>query len=191
MVYPSPEARFEVSTVNALIPDEEVLFFNYSTNAISWEWDFGDGTGSNSFEPRHRYTRSGSYTVSLVVRSEFGCVDSMSITNAFDDNSCYIRFPNAFIPNEGGPTGGYFTSRIDEYDEVFHPVWSGVTQYNLRIFSRMGILVFETNDIDIGWDGYIKGKHAEPGVYIWKVRGQFKNGEPFVQAGDVTILPKR
>lgn len=190
-VYPAPEARFEINGDDTRIPEEEVLFFNYSINAVSWEWDFGDGTKSSSFEPRHLYPKSGSYTVSLVARSEFGCVDSMSITNAFDDNSCFIRFPNAFIPNEGGPTGGYFTNRSDEYDEVFHPVWSGVTQYSLRIFSRMGILVFETADIDIGWDGYIKGKKAEPGVYIWKVRGQFKNGEPFVQAGDVTILPKR
>jgi len=190
-VYPSPEARFEIGSGDALIPEEEVLFFNYSLNSVSWEWDFGDGSGSSSFEPRHQYRKPGSYSVKLLARSEFGCVDSMSITNAFDDNSCYIRFPNAFIPNEGGPTGGYFTNRSDEYDEVFHPVWSGVTRYSLRIFSRMGILVFETADIDIGWDGYIKGKKAEPGVYIWKVRGQFKNGEPFVQAGDVTILPKR
>ncbi|TFH34572.1 MAG: PKD domain-containing protein [Bacteroidia bacterium] len=189
-VYPIPEARFEISAGDVHLPEEEVLFYNYSINAISWEWNFGDGTGSTSFEPRHKYRKAGSYTVSLFARSEFGCVDSMSVTNAFDDNSCFVRFPNVFIPNEGGPTGGYFTNRSDELDEVFHPVWSGVTQFNLRIFSRMGILVFETGDINIGWDGYIKGKKAEPGVYIWKVRGQFKNGEIFVQAGDVTILPK-
>lgn len=190
-VYPKPEARFEVSAGDILIPGEEVIFYNYSSNSVSWDWDFGDGSHSSSFEPTHHYDRPGSYTVRLVAKSEFGCIDSMSLVNAFDDNSCYIRFPNAFIPNEGGPTGGYYTNRSDEHEEVFHPVWSGVTQYQMRIFSRMGILVFETNDIDIGWDGYIKGKKAGPGVYIWKVRGQFKNGDPFVQAGDVTILPKR
>lgn len=189
--YPRPQARFEISSGDIVIPEEEVMFYNYSTNSVSWEWSFGDGAKSTSFEPAHSYSSPGSYTVTLVARSEYGCADSMSVTNAFDDNSCYIRFPNAFIPNQGGPTGGYYSNRSDEQEEVFHPVWSGVTQYQLRIFSRMGILVFETNDIDIGWDGYIKGKNAEPGVYIWKVRGQFKNGDPFVQTGDVTILPKR
>ena len=29
---------------------------------------------------------------------------------------------------------------------------------------------------------------ANPGVYIWKVRGNFINGEPFTKMGDVTLL---
>lgn len=189
-VYPLPKARFEIGSGDAILPEEMIHFFNYSDNSVSWEWTFGDGTRSSSFEPDHSYNKPGSYIVKLIAKTQFGCVDSMTVTNAFDDNSCYIKFPNAFIPNSGGPTGGYFSSWSDERSEVFHPVWSGVTQYQLRIFSRMGILVFETNDIDIGWDGYIKGEKAESGVYIWKVRGLFKNGDPFVQAGDVTILPK-
>jgi len=49
-------------------------------------------------------------------------------------------------------------------------------------------LIFETNDINIGWDGYFKGQLSNPGVYIWKVRGNFRNGEPFTKMGDVTLL---
>ncbi len=188
-VYPRPVARFEVSEGNPYIPDEEVRFYNYSQNTVKWEWDFGDGDTSDEFEPSHFYDKPGSYSVKLKVFSEFGCADSMIITNAFADNSCYINFPNVFVPNEGGPTGGFYSSRTDMQEEVFHPVWSGITSYNLRIFSKRGVLIFETNDIDIGWDGYYKGQKVEPGVYVWKVRGTFKNGEPFVKGGDVTVLP--
>ncbi|MGM0665974.1 MAG: PKD domain-containing protein [Bacteroidota bacterium] len=189
-VYPKPEARFEISEGNPSLPDEQVRFYNFSQNASEWEWDFGDGTVSNEFEPAHFYDRPGSYTVKLKAISEYGCVDSMVITNAFENNSCYIKFPNAFVPNEGGPTGGYYSARSDQQEEVFHPVYSGVTSYNLRVYSRRGILVFESNDIQVGWDGYYKGQKAEPGVYIWKARGTFKNGEPFVKGGDLTLLPK-
>ena len=49
-------------------------------------------------------------------------------------------------------------------------------------------MIFESNDINIGWDGYNKGELCEPGVYIWKVRGKFRNGEPFIKMGDVTLL---
>jgi hypothetical protein len=65
-----------------------------------------------------------------------------------------------------------------------------VSDFQLRIFSKKGILIFESNDIYIGWDGYLKGQLCDPGVYIWKVRGTYKNGEPFVKMGDVTLLKR-
>lgn len=188
--YPAPEARFEVSSGEPFIPDEQIHFYNYSQNAVEWEWDFGDGTVSDQFEPTHFYDKPGSYSVTLTAVSAYGCVDSMVLINAFDDNSCYIKFPNVFVPNEGGPTGGYYSARTDQQDQVFHPVWSGVTSYHLSIYSRRGVLIFQTDNLDIGWDGYYKGQKAEPGVYIWKVRGMFKNGEAFVKGGDLTLLPQ-
>ncbi len=190
-VYPLPLARFEVNTGDPILPEEQVMFYNYSENSVKWKWDFGDGQSSMDFEPYHQYERFGSYSVKLYAISKHGCIDSLIITDAFGENSCYLRFPNAFVPNDGGPTGGYYSSRTDIESEVFHPVWSGVTEYNLRIFTRSGLMIFETNDINIGWDGYYKGQKVDPGVYIWKVRGIFKNGDPFVQAGDITLLPRR
>jgi hypothetical protein len=96
--------------------------------------------------------------------------------------------PNAFIPNTLGPTGGYYSEKSDEAAQVFHPVSSGVSDYQLKIFSKLGILIFESNDINIGWDGYFRGQMSDLGVYIWKVRGNFRNGEPFIKMGDVTLL---
>jgi PKD repeat protein len=190
-VHPLPLAKFEVNSRDPMLPDEQVMFYNYSENSVEWKWEFGDGESSYGYEPAHQYKKYDSYSVKLLAISEYGCKDSLIITNAFGVNSCYLKFPNAFIPNDGGPTGGYYSSRTDIESEVFHPVWSGVTEYNLKIFSRTGIMIFESNDINIGWDGYNRGQKVEPGVYIWKVRGVFKNGDPFVQKGDITLVPKR
>ena len=185
---PNPSARFEIYPDKAVIPEDEVRFQNYSAEAIKYLWSFGDGSTSEQFEPYHRYEKYGNYNVSLKVYSENGCSDSLMVLNAFSGSAYFIEFPNAFIPNTGGPSGGVYSSVSDESAQVFHPSFSGVSEYHLKIFSKIGVLIFETSDINIGWDGYFKGQLTNPGVYIWKVRGNFSNGEPFTKMGDVTLL---
>jgi len=187
-VNPRPVARFEFSPENAILPDDEIRFMNYSTDAVRYKWTFGDGNTSDQFEPKHSYRKFGKYNIKLVAISESGCADSTSVMNAFSGAGYSIDFPNAFIPNQNGPSGGYYSRMSDEASQVFHPVCAGVSDYQLRVFSKRGILIFESNDINIGWDGYFKGQLSESGVYIWKVRGNFMNGEPFTKMGDVTLL---
>lgn len=187
-VHPRPVARFEITPENAILPNDEIAFHNFSSDAVRYGWDFGDGNNSDLFEPRHQYRKFGKYSITLIAISEFGCSDSIIVTNAFSGLGYNIDFPNAFIPNPNGPSSGYYSSKSDEGAQVFHPVFTGVSDYQLRIFSRRGILLFESNDINIGWDGYFKGQLCDPGVYIWKVRGNYINGEPFTKMGDITLL---
>jgi PKD repeat protein len=187
-VFSKPEARFEISPENAVLPNDEITFRNFSTDAIKFRWNFGDGGSSALFEPKYTYKNFGHYDVSLIAISEHGCKDSVIVQNAFSGSGYFIDFPNAFIPNPMGPSSGYYSQKSDESSLVFHPVFNGVSDYQLRIFSRRGILIFESNDINIGWDGYFKGQLSEPGVYVWKVRGNFMNGEQFTKMGDVTLL---
>jgi PKD repeat protein len=189
-VYPRPKARFEIEPQAPIIPDDQIRFVNYSMDAVRYRWEFGDGKVSEALEPEHKYSRYGSYNVRLIVWTEHGCTDSLLLTNAFAGSGCYINFPNAFIPNSDGPSGGNYSTKSDEAAQIFHPVTSGVSDYQLRIFSKIGILIFESNDINTGWDGYHKGQLCEAGVYIWKVRGTYKNGESFVKMGDLTLLKK-
>jgi len=187
-VHTRPSARFEIVAANTFAPDEEISFINYSSDAVKFKWQFGDNNTSELFEPRHAYKSSGNYDISLVAISENGCSDTLTVSNAYSGSGYFITFPNAFIPNPGGPSGGHYSSTSDESGHVFHPFYSGVSDYQLKIYSKLGVQVFETNDINIGWDGYYKGQLSEQGVYIWKVQGSFLNGEPFTKAGDLTLL---
>jgi len=187
-VNPKPVARFEIVDRNAGMEDNRIRFINYSTLAVKFRWDFGDGNSSGLFEPVHIYGQAGNFDVSLIVTSEEGCSDTLIVSNAFTGQGNYIDFPNAFLPNLNGPIGGNYSSSVDDAASVFHPVSSGVSEYQLRIFSKSGMLIFESNDINIGWDGYYKGQLCQSGVYIWKVRGNYINGEPFTKMGDLTLL---
>ncbi len=50
----------------------EYSFSNTSTNASSYEWDFGDGNMSTEESPTHVYGAAGEYNVTLTASSEFG-----------------------------------------------------------------------------------------------------------------------
>lgn len=58
------EASFEIENNGCKAPCE-VRFINKSTNATSYEWDFGDGNTSDEFNPTHRYELGKDYTVNL------------------------------------------------------------------------------------------------------------------------------
>lgn len=47
----------------------------------SWKWYFGDGDSSDQKNPLHFYQGLGSYDVTLVVESNEGCIDSLTMNN--------------------------------------------------------------------------------------------------------------
>jgi PKD repeat protein len=61
-------------------PLEEIRFTNISDRAVSFEWDFGDGTVSTVANPVHYYTDEGTYQVSLRAYSKDNNVDVSYMT---------------------------------------------------------------------------------------------------------------
>lgn len=187
-VWNKPRASFEIRKDDPWDEGDRVEFVNMSEGAVDYLWDFGDGVFSTLSDPSYRYEHMGKYDVKLVAWSAEGCADSLTVSDLFTNGGMYIRFPNAFVPGTGGPTGGYYNARTDEESAVFHPVSSGIAEYNLKIYSKAGLLVFESSETGLGWDGYYRGELCAPGVYVWKVRGTYRNGRTFIMAGDVTLL---
>lgn len=116
-------------------------------------------------------------------------MDSLFTNNTPTPPQHTIQFPNAFTPNANGPTNGYYTPSIPN-NNVFHPVYKGVTEYHLSIFNRRGELIFESNEINIGWDGYINDRLAAQGVYVWKAHGRYSNGQSFTKFGNIMLIKK-
>lgn len=57
---------------SSVIPDETIDFTNTSENAGSYLWDFGDGNTSTEENPKHAYSSSGTFTVTLTATGKGG-----------------------------------------------------------------------------------------------------------------------
>ena len=64
-------ASFSMNKNNVLVP-ATIIFTNQSTDATSYNWDFGDGSISTIENPTHEYTSSGTFTVTLTATGEGG-----------------------------------------------------------------------------------------------------------------------
>jgi len=104
-----------------------------------------------------------------------GCTVSDSVLLKVENELPYV--PNVFTPNGDGT------------NETFKPVHTrSVEEIMFRVFNRWGELVFETNEVNKGWDGMFNEKLLNTEVFVWTVSYTFHNGDVVFDKGNVTLL---
>ena len=89
--------------------------------------------------------------------------------------------PNIFIPNAFSPNG-------DGENDVLYVRGSTITSFDFAVFDRWGEKVFETTDLNVGWDGTYKGKLAEPAVFVYYLNAVCGPGQTYFEKGNVTVI---
>jgi gliding motility-associated-like protein len=179
----TPIAGFTYSPDELTIANTFVEFENTSLGGDYFKWNFGDGSAENAdINPSHYYPEIGNstYRVDLIAISTNGCSDTTQQILNFKDQLLY------FVPNAFTPDG-------DTYNEMFKPVFvSGLDVYDftLMIFNRWGEVVFESHNVDFGWDGtYGNRGMADDGIYIWKLEfGETMSDKKHYDEGHITLL---
>ena len=174
------KAIFEAT--NLLCPRDEASFTDSSIGSIvSYNWDFGDGTGSTQQTPPPKaYAQIQSneeFVVRLTVTNTSGCTDTASQVIQ-DIANCYIAVPSAFTPNGDG---------INDY---LYPL-NAYKAENLefRVYNRYGNLVFQTQDWTIRWDGTVNGTRQPVGTYVWTLRyTNIETGQKVSQKGTSVLI---
>ncbi len=174
------EVTVNVTAVNALfdltyIGTNGVELTNLSTLDVDYLWHFGDGLKSRVFEPTHEYYTAGNYMISLYVTDSLGCSDLFSMEY---NPPMFLYIPNAFSPNGDGN------------NEVFRPEGVSVKSFEMRVLNRQGELLFETFDMEEGWDGSaMGGDYFVPnGVYVFEYKAESYEGGKVEDKGHVTII---
>lgn len=163
-VYHNPIADFYYNPHEPDVLDNVVTFTNTSSFADSYDWEIDGHAPSTATNPVVEFaTVPGSYYVQLTATTFYGCVDSaLAVVNILDRLIFYV--PNTFTPDK------------DDYNEVFLPIFSSgydPYSYTLEIYNRWGEILFESHDVEAGWDGTYgigSDKIVQDGTYIWKMK---------------------
>lgn len=160
----NPTVSFLPDPLNMTLLNTNTVMINNSTNANLYSWDFGDGSTSNEISPTHTYSDldTGTYVIKLIAYGSGNCMDSLTRTVRVREELIYY-IPNTFTPFDR-----------NDYNPVFKPIfYSGfeTRNYSMQIFDRWGKLIYNTTDIDQGWDGkdLNTGRISQDGTYIFKI----------------------
>lgn len=148
-VNPLPNVQFTYANAGT-----SAEFTDQTSNAIDWDWSFGDGNNAQIENPTHEYPALGEYSVSLTVTDNNGCVNSATQLIELLDQ---IVIPNIITPNGDG------------INDLFEITTGGITDYNLIIQNRWGEVVYTTTDPLKHWDGKSDGTMVSEGVYFYQL----------------------
>jgi gliding motility-associated-like protein len=197
-----PVADFTFGPEPASTTDPTISFSNKSTSSLYYLWNFGDLTGNGTqglpntsvnkdelvwFDPAIAEQKSrlkkgmDSIPVYLIAANDV-CADTV-MKKVYIKDVFALYVPNAFTPNG------------DALNDVFNPqVYNpcdDCTDYEFMVFNRWGELIYNTNNVNEGWNGKRDNvmQDCEIDVYVWRVvytnsftKKQIKN------LGTVTLL---
>jgi gliding motility-associated-like protein len=102
-------------------------------------------------------------------------IDKIELTKV--SKEVLLEMPNVFTPDQDG------------VNDLFVPVKAqNIASSSLTIINRWGEVVFESSDIQQGWDGMYKGNFLTDGVYFWKLDYEGTNKQTYHKTGTVSLV---
>ncbi|WP_372641064.1 gliding motility-associated C-terminal domain-containing protein [Ancylomarina sp.] len=134
-------------------------FFQWSTGAISQIIEVGT---------------AGDYSVA--VTSPKNCIGRDEVNVSFPQGENFVGFPSGFTPNGDGN------------NDVLFVRGNNIKKVTFIIYNRGGQQIFQSNRLEVGWDGTHKGQLQRMDAYIYYLNVSFDNGTSVQKRGEVTLV---
>lgn len=146
------------------------------------EWFLNGLSLGNGNNMSITYNQPGDYQIVAIGYNDLGCpgppvVYNVSVTKC--DPLIY------WVPNSFTPDG-------NEFNQIWGPVLtSGISleNFELSVYNRWGVLIWQTHDVSSKWDGTFDGKVVSDGTYSWVMKLDILDSdEKKLITGHVTII---
>lgn len=147
----------------------ELVIFAGNSLALSFNDEF-DGTDTES---RCYFLRAN-----VIFRTP----DDKTFARVIRSNRVCLSQPvRLYVPNVFAPEG---------INRIFKPQTPSeqITEYSMEILDRWGGILFQSSNIDSGWDGESRGEPLPQGVYLYRISLTQGNGQQLERVGTVTLI---
>lgn len=144
------------------------LILDAGNPGTNYLWNTGDTSQTITID------RTGVYWVTIT-NGTCSLTDSIAVSGELGISALYI--PNAFTPNDDGK------------NDRFIPIGENITDFHMLIFNRWGERIFETEDMQSGWDGR-RGNKVQEDVYVYVISYTSKcsNIKQVKRIGHVSVM---
>lgn len=159
---PLKQANFTIDVSASEFAAKSSVYINNSfvSNASVFDYTFSD---------------TGHFQVLHVAENNFGCTDSTTLEVFIYDEFEFI-IPNIFTPNG------------DRVNDEFAVRACGVYDYEIEIFNRYGKTMFQSNSMNINWNGRTNEEPATDGIYYYVITIKDFRGEYRTYTGPLTLI---
>lgn len=149
---------------------------NFSSGVNLYTWSFDDsGNGSYMAEPTYQYAYPGKYNVKVDLTDENGCPYTLNkLVEVKEVKGVFV--PTVFTPNNDNSNDMFFVGS-------YH-----IDYLHFEIYSRWGQLIYASDNPAFTWDGKYKNDPCPEGVYVWKYKCRYLNGQEETKSGTVTLV---
>jgi gliding motility-associated-like protein len=134
-----------------------------------YSWSTGEASSSIVVEPK----KNVSYTVTVTDKYAHKHVHEFNVR--IDEECTTIFVPNAFSP------GGYNNVKFKAYA-------TNLQSFRMQIFNRNGQLMFNTTDINSGWDGTFNGTPLKSQSFVYIIEYVNGRGVRNIKKGQFTLI---
>ncbi len=159
--------RVELGQDLVSYPNEGIVLDAGTANCF-YTWSTGEIT------QKIKVNTEGQYWVKVI--NQVNCTAQDTIEVGFLEDYPFVGLPKAFSPNGDGHNDKLFIHG------------SNCKNATLMIYNRLGQKIFESKNINVGWDGYFKGELQDIDVYVYVLKVTYHDGKKMIKKGNVSLL---
>lgn len=157
----------------------DVVHLNAQTSGgnapFNYFWASEGSLNDNSIKnPFTTVISSNWFTVTVMDANGCIVVDSIYV-GLFETSTLYV--PNSFTPGTG-----------DGFNDVFRVKYTNISEFRILIFDRWGEVIYESKEVDFGWDAAYHGKVVQDGIYVYKISALGKDNVDYDLTGHITVI---
>ncbi|MBI1185691.1 PKD domain-containing protein [bacterium] len=161
--------------------DQTVYYLQRATESSDFETIYS-GKNTNSYTDGEIFTNEDEifrYRIMAVYGAHVSYSNEMR-----EIPDLHIFIPNAFSPNNDGTNDVYLVTGSGA-ENGSTPQFD---KFRMTIINRWGEIVYDSNDINEGWDGTFKGVDCPMETYVYSIQFRDKSGKFVTYQGNLSLI---